>query len=117
MFILIIFITSIQMIFMISRRTLLGLFQADKQPDLVSKRPSILTAILAIFGVILIGYGYELSGRMVDEQLAVNALLVMASTITGTYILFRVTISWCLYWFRKRKKDTWAFTTAFRLLR
>ncbi|AIQ48500.1 cell division protein FtsX [Paenibacillus sp. FSL R7-0273] len=102
-FMLIIFITSIQMIVMINRRTLLGLFQADKQPDLVSKRPSIFTAIIAVLGIIMIGYGYELSGRMIDEQLAVNALLVMASTITGTYILFRVTIRWCLYWFRKRK--------------
>ncbi|MEK3695652.1 FtsX-like permease family protein [Paenibacillus sp. FSL R10-2199] len=114
-FILIIFITSIQMIFMISRRTLLGLFQADRQPDLVSKRPSILTAILAIFGVIMIGYGYELSGRMIDEQLAVNALLVMASTITGTYILFRVTIRWCLYWFRKRKKGHLGFYNSLSL--
>ncbi|MGD0032264.1 ABC transporter permease [Paenibacillus illinoisensis] len=103
-FILVIVITSIQMIVMINRRTLLGLFQADKQPDLISKRPSIFTAIIAVLGVILIGYGYQLSGHMVDEQLVFNALLVMASTIIGTYILFRVTIRWCLYWFRKRKK-------------
>lgn len=103
-FILVIVITSIQMIVMINRRSLLDLFQADKQPDLVSKRPSILTAILAVLSVIMIGYGYQLSGRMVDEQLVVNALLVMASTIIGTYILFRVTIKWCLYLFRKRKK-------------
>ncbi|CAI6083784.1 Bacitracin export permease protein BceB [Paenibacillus sp. JJ-100] len=103
-FILVIIITSIQMVVMINRRTLLGLFQADKQPDLISKRPSIFTAIIAVLGVILIGYGYELSGHMVDEQLVLNALLVMASTIIGTYILFRVTIRWCLYWFRKRKK-------------
>lgn len=103
-FVLVIVITSIQMIVMINRRTLLGLFQADKQPDLISKQPSIFTAIIAILGVILIGYGYQLSGHMVDEQLVFNALLVMASTIIGTYILFRVTIRWCLYWFRKRKK-------------
>lgn len=103
-FILIIFITSLQLIVMINRRTLLGLFQADKQPDLISKRPSIFTPIFAVLGVILIGYGYQLSGHMIDEQLVFNALLVMASTIIGTYILFRVTIRWCLYWFRKRKK-------------
>ncbi len=103
-FILVIVITSIQIIVMINRRTLLGLFQADKQPDLISKRPSIFTAIIAVLGVILIGYGYQLSGRMVDEQLVFNAMLVMASTIIGTYILFRVTIRLCLYWFRKRKK-------------
>lgn len=103
-FIFVIVITSVQMIVMINSRTLLSLFQADKQPDLVIKRPSIFTAVIAVLGVAMIGYGYDLSGRMVNEQLGMNILLVLASTVTGTYILFRVTIRWCLYLFRERKK-------------
>ncbi len=106
-FVLVVVITSIQMILMIYRSTLLRLFQADQQPDLSSQPPSklasILTAIYALLGIVLIGYGYELSGRMVDEQLTLNALLVLVSTITGTYLLFRVTIRWCFSWLRKRK--------------
>ncbi|MBD7970232.1 ABC transporter permease [Paenibacillus gallinarum] len=106
-FVLVVVITSIQMMIMIYRSTLLHLFQAEQQPDLSSQPPSklasILTAIYAVLGIVLIGYGYELSGRMVDEQLTLNALLVLVSTITGTYILFRVTIRWCFFWLRKRK--------------
>ncbi len=101
-FILIIVITSVQMLFMIYRSTLLHLFQADQQPDLSSRPPSFFTAIVAVLGVVLIGYGYELSGRMVDEQITLNVLLVLVSTISGTYIFFRVTIRWCFYLLRKR---------------
>lgn len=107
-FVLIIVITSVQIVVMIYRSSLLLLFQADQQPDLSSqppsKRSSILTAIYAVLGVVLLGYGYELSGRMVDEQLVLNALLVMVSIISGTYILFRVTIRWCFSWIRRRKQ-------------
>ncbi|WP_338115966.1 ABC transporter permease [Paenibacillus monticola] len=107
-FVLVVVITSVQMIFMIYRSTLLNLFQADQQPDLSSQPPSvlasILTAIYAVLGIVLLGYGYELSGRMVDEQLVVNALMVILSTIAGTYILFRVTIKWCFSWIRRRKQ-------------
>ncbi len=106
-FVLVVVITSIQMIIRIYRSTLLNLFQDDQQPDLSSQSPSklasIFTAVFALLGIVLIGYGYELSGRMVDDQLTLNALLVLISTITGTYILFRVTIRWCFTWLRKKK--------------
>ncbi|MGF9696947.1 FtsX-like permease family protein [Paenibacillus sp. MABNR03] len=106
-FVLVVVITSVQIIYMICRSTLLNLFQADQQPDLSNQPPSIrasiLTAIYALLGIVLLGYGYELSGRMVDEQLVLNSFLVLVSTIAGTYILFRVTIKWCFSWLRKRK--------------
>lgn len=107
-FVLVVVITSVQMIIMIYRSTLLHLFQADQQPDISSQPPSILASILtpiyAVLGIVLLGYGYELSGRMVDDQLVLNALLVLVSTVTGTYILFRVTIKWCFSWLRQRKQ-------------
>ncbi|MGF7047304.1 bacitracin transport system permease protein [Paenibacillus sp. DS2015] len=103
-FVLVVMITSVEIVVMIYRSSLLNLFQADQQPDLSSKPPTFLTAIYAVLGVVLLGYGYELSGRMVDEQLVLNALLVMVSTISGTYILFRVTIRWCFSWIRRRKQ-------------
>lgn len=106
-FVLVAVVTSFQMIFRIYRSTLLNLFKADQQPDLSSQPrsvlASILTAIYALLGIVLLGFGYELSGRMVDEQLVLNAFLVLVSTVSGTYILFRVTIRWCFSWLRKRK--------------
>lgn len=101
--VLVVVITSVQMMFLIFRSSLLNLFQADKQPDLNNRPSTIFTAIVGLIGLGLIGFGYELSGRMVNENLASNAFLVLASTITGTYLFFRVTIRWCLSWIRKRK--------------
>ncbi|WP_241558948.1 ABC transporter permease [Oceanobacillus halophilus] len=95
-------ITSIQMIQKVYRSTLLDLFQADKRPDLTKPPKAVASAIFALLGLALIGYGYELSGH-INKQLFVNALLMLGSIVAGTYLLFRVTIRWCFYLFRKRK--------------
>ena len=42
--------------------------------------------------------------RMLNALLFVNMLVVLATVILGTYLLFRVTISWLLYQIRKRKQ-------------
>lgn len=101
-YLLIIVITSIQMMLKVFRSTLLDLFQADKRPDLTKPPKAVVSAIFALLGLTLIGYGYELSGH-INKQLFVNALLMLGSIVTGTYLLFRVTIRWCFYLFRKRK--------------
>ncbi len=101
-YLLIIVITSIQMMLKVYRSTLLNLFQADKRPDLTKPPKVVASAIFALLGLALIGYGYELSGH-INEQLFLNALLVLGSIVAGTYLLFRVTIRWCFYRFRKRK--------------
>jgi bacitracin transport system permease protein len=101
-YLLIIVITSIQMILKVYRSTLLDLFQADKRPDLTKPPKAVASAIFALLGLALIGYGYELSGH-INKQLFVNALLMLGSIVAGTYLLFRVTIRWCFYLFRKRK--------------
>lgn len=101
-YLLIIVITSIQMMLKVYRSTLLNLFQADKRPDLTKPPKAVASAIFALLGLALIGYGYELSGH-INEQLFLNALLVLGSIVAGTYLLFRVTIRWCFYRFRKRK--------------
>lgn len=101
--ILIIFITSIQILSLTYRSTLLQLFQADKQPELNNKRPSFISAVAAVLGILLIVYGYQLSGRMVNEQLLLNIVLVLISTILGTYLLFRVTVRWTFTLIRRNK--------------
>ncbi|WP_234978340.1 FtsX-like permease family protein [Bacillus tuaregi] len=101
-YLLIIVITSIQMLLKVYRSTLLDLFQADKRPDLNVPPKAVTSAIFALLGLALIGYGYELSSH-INKQLFVNALLMLGSIVAGTYLLFRVTIRWCFFLFRKRK--------------
>ena len=96
--------TSIQMLFTVRRSTLLGLFNAEKKGEIPKKPKTFVSAILAILGIALIIYGYWLSGDMLNDQLFFNMLAVLASTIIGTYLLFRVTISWLLYQIRMRKQ-------------
>lgn len=103
-FIAIIAFTSIQMLFTVHRSTLLGLFNADKKGELPKKPKTFIAAVLAILGIALIVFGYWLSGNMLNDKLFFNMLAVLASTILGTYLLFRVTISWLLYQIRLRKQ-------------
>ncbi|KHF34597.1 Bacitracin export permease protein BceB [Paenibacillus sp. P1XP2] len=95
--------TSIQMTLTVYRNTLLELFNAERQGDHPKKSKTVVAAFLALLGIALIIYGYDLSGHMVNDMLFFNMLLVLLSTILGTYLLFRVTIGWLFYQFRKRK--------------
>lgn len=96
-------LTSIQMLQTVYKNTLLALFNADKQAQHPQKPGTIASAFLALLGGALIAYGYYLSGHMANKQLILNMLLVLFSTILGTYLLFRVTLSWLFYQFRKSK--------------
>jgi len=101
----IIAVTSLQIIWTVYRSTLLQLFQANNQNDYFIKRPSIVSSILGLAGLSLIGFGYYVSTLIVDhaDALMFLMLLVLASTILGTYLVFHTTISWILYVFRKKK--------------
>ena len=103
-FLAIIVLTSIQMIVAVYRNTLLGLFNADKTGEHPKKPKAFRSAFLALLGLALIAFGYWLSGRMLNALLFINMLAVLATTILGTYLLFRVTISWLFYQIRKRKQ-------------
>ena len=98
-------VTSLQIILTVYRSTLLQLFQANNQNDYFVKRPSIVSSILGLAGLSLIGFGYYVSTLIVDNAdiLMFLMLLVLASTILGTFLIFHTTISWILYVFRKRQ--------------
>ncbi|MEK3936090.1 FtsX-like permease family protein [Sporosarcina sp. FSL W7-1349] len=102
-FLAIILLTSAQMLFAVYRNTLLGLFNAEKAGEYPKKPKAIRSAILALLGMGLIGFGYWLSGRMINALFFFNMLAVLATTILGTYLVFRVTISWLMYQIRVRK--------------
>ncbi|MFC5605045.1 FtsX-like permease family protein [Sporosarcina koreensis] len=97
-------LTSMQMLVAVYRNTLLGLFNAEKTGEHPKKPKAFRSTFLAILGMALIAFGYWLSGRMLNAWLLINMIVVLASTILGTYLLFRVAISWVLYQIRKRKQ-------------
>ncbi|MFS0723571.1 FtsX-like permease family protein [Paenibacillus sp. 1P07SE] len=101
-FLLVIGLTSLQMATTVYRSTLLHLFQADREQDHPAQPRAFVATVCALLGLALVGYGYWLSGRMINHLLFLNMLLVLAATILGTYLLFRVTIGWILYRIRKR---------------
>jgi bacitracin transport system permease protein len=100
----IIILTSVQMLLTVYRSTLLDLFHADQQGENPKQPKTIVSAFLALLGLGLIGFGYYLSGHMLNKMLLLNMLAVLGSTILGTYLLFRVTISWFLFRYRKGKR-------------
>lgn len=103
-FIGIIILTSIQMIVSVYRNTLLGLFNAEKKGEHPKKPKAFRSAFLAILGMALIAFGYWLSAHMMNALLFINMIVVLATTILGTYLVFRVTISWLFYQIRKTKQ-------------
>jgi len=102
-FVAIIILTSVQMLHTVYRSTLLGLFNADKKGESPKKPKTFISAVLALLGIGLIVFGYWLSTDMMNEMVLFNMLAVLASTILGTYLVFRVTISWLFYQIRARK--------------
>lgn len=98
-------VTSIQIIVTVYRSTLLQLFQASQQHDPLVKRPSIMSGILGVAGLGLIGFGYYVSTFIAyhADALLFLMLIVLVTTILGTYIVFHTTIGWILYRFRNRQ--------------
>ena len=95
-------LTSVQMIVTVYRNTLLSLFNSDKKAEHPKKPGNASSAFIAILGAALIGFGYWLSGVMFDSNFFLNLILVLLTTVLGTYLVFRVTLSWVLYQIRKR---------------
>lgn len=97
-------LTTIQMIRTVYRNTLLSLFNTEKAGEHPKKPKTSSAAVLAVAGILLIGFGYWLSERMFDANFFLNISGVLISTIAGTYLIFRVTLSWLLYKIRSRKE-------------
>ncbi|GAA0352051.1 ABC transporter permease [Alkalibacterium iburiense] len=104
-FLCLIAVVTVQIIITVYHKTLIQLFRANDQSENFSKRPSITSGVLGIFGIGLIGVGYYASTLILEytDILMFLMLFVLASTITGTYLIFRTTISWLMYIFRKQK--------------
>lgn len=101
-------IILIQMALMVNRTTLLSLFTASKQADERVKRFSPFKMLIGAFGLVLIIYGYYESTKLFTPEtggnLFVNMVIILATTIGGTFLVFRYSVSFLLNLVRLRKK-------------
>lgn len=101
-------IILVQMAFMVRKTTLLSLFTASKQADERVKRFSAFPMVMGAIGLALIIYGYYESTKLFSAETGSNLfltmILILATTIGGTYFVFRYSVSFLLNLFRLRKK-------------
>lgn len=100
-------IILLQMAFMVRKTTLLSLFNASKQADERVRRFSVFPMLMGAIGLGLIVYGYYESTLLFSAEtknLFVSMLVILATTIGGTYFVFRYSVAFVLNLFRLSKK-------------
>ncbi|TDL31305.1 ABC transporter permease [Jeotgalibacillus sp. S-D1] len=112
LFLSILTLTTIQTILVIQKHSLVELFRSKEQGEGIQEERPKRQAIMAGLGVLFIGFGYWLSGNMMNAFLFFNMLAVLFFTIFGTFLLFRVTISWLMERIRKRADGHLSFKNA-----
>ncbi|WP_169910765.1 FtsX-like permease family protein [Evansella clarkii] len=112
LFLLILVLTTIQIVFIIRKHTLTELFRSKEEGEGIRKVRPVTQAVLAILGLLLTGFGYWLSGNMLNQFLFINMLVVLFTVIFGTFLLFSVTISWLLGRIRNRADGHLSFKNA-----
>lgn len=107
-FAILLVIVLVQMTWMIYRVSLLSLFTASKQADERVKRFSPVQMGIGFLGLILIIYGYYASTKLFDIESAsnpfLNMIIILASTIGGTFLVFRFSVAFILNVVRLKKK-------------
>ncbi|MDM5230952.1 FtsX-like permease family protein [Lysinibacillus pakistanensis] len=106
-FVILLVIVLVQMAWMIHRVSLLSLFSAAKQADERVKRFSPLQMAIGFIGLVLIGYGYYASTKLFDIESAgnlfVNMMIILATTIGGTFLVFRFSVAFIMNSIRLKK--------------
>ncbi|MET4561678.1 bacitracin transport system permease protein [Lysinibacillus parviboronicapiens] len=106
-FAILLVIVLAQMAWMIQRVSLLSLFSASKQADERVKRFSPLQMMIGFLGLVLIAYGYYASTKLFDIEstgnLFVNMIIILASTIGGTFLVFRFSVAFIMNSVRLKK--------------
>ena len=100
-------IILLQMAFMVRKTTLLSLFNASTQADERVKRFSVFPMLMGAVGLGLIVYGYYESTVLFSAEtknLFVSMIIILATTIGGTYFVFRYSVAFVLNLFRLSKK-------------
>ncbi|MGE7929170.1 FtsX-like permease family protein [Lysinibacillus xylanilyticus] len=106
-FAILLVIVLVQMALMIYRVSLLSLFSASKQADERVKRFSPLQMVIGFLGLVLIAYGYYASTKLFDinstGDLALNMTIILATTIGGTFLVFRFSVAFIMNSIRLKK--------------
>ena len=106
-FAILLVIVLVQMAWMIHRVSLLSLFSAAKQADERVKRFSPLQMAIGFIGLVLIVYGYYASTKLFDIESAgnlfVNMMIILATTIGGTFLVFRYSVAFIMNFIRLKK--------------
>lgn len=110
-FAILLVVIILQLIGMVRRVSLLSLFSAAKQADERIKRFSIFQAIMGLLGLLLVAYGYyestilfDLEGTGTVKNLFLQMLIILASTMIGTFLFFRYSVSLIMNAIRANKK-------------
>lgn len=105
---LLLVIILVQTAFLIHRTSLLSLFNADKQADERVKRFSWIQMIIGACGLVLIIYGYYKSSFLFvmdnAEYIFINMVIILATTIGGTFLVFRFSVAFVMNTIRLGKK-------------
>ncbi|WP_313892894.1 ABC transporter permease [Psychrobacillus sp.] len=109
-FAILLIVVLIQTSFMIRRTSLLSLFNASKATDTRVKRFSAFQMFLGFIGLVSIVYGYNLSTKLFEGNSAsvnilfIRMMLILGTTIGGTFFLFRFSVSFLMNIIRKQKR-------------
>ncbi|PID01830.1 bacitracin ABC transporter permease [Sporosarcina sp. P2] len=92
----------------IKRQSILSLFRVTNVTQQRVKKMTVFQAIIGVFGIILIVFGYYLSSRLfssvfLGNQLFLVMIVILASVIVGTYSFYKGSVSFIFNLIRKRK--------------
>lgn len=92
----------------IKRQSILSLFRVTTVTQQRVKKMTVFQAIIGVFGILLIVFGYYLSSRLfssvfLGNQLFLVMIVILASVIVGTYLFYKGSVSFIFNLIRKRK--------------
>ncbi|MGE7842690.1 FtsX-like permease family protein [Lysinibacillus sp. NPDC093712] len=106
-FAILLVVVLLQMTWMIHRVSLLSLFSAAKQADERVKRFNPLQMVIGFLGLVFIAYGYYASTKLFDINTAgnlfLNMIIILATTIGGTFLVFRFSVAFIMNTVRLKK--------------
>jgi len=109
-FAILLIVVLIQTSFMIRRSSLLSLFNASKTADTRVKRFNAFQMFLGFIGLVSIAYGYYLSTKLFEidspnaNALFIRMILILGTTIGGTFFVFRFSVAFLMNIIRKKKR-------------
>ncbi|PIC76787.1 bacitracin ABC transporter permease [Sporosarcina sp. P19] len=92
----------------IKRQSILSLFRVTTVTQQRVKKMTVFQAVVGVFGILLIVFGYYLSSRLfssvfLGEQLFLVMIIILASVVMGTYLFYKGSVSFIFNLIRKRK--------------